>query len=97
MLCVAALLLLAVATARCDDGVAADADIGQKVLVILDTLDMKRTHSLLFHDLAGARAPARAVVNARRRRGAPRARSAVVWRCVTQSGPVAAKQAKAST
>jgi hypothetical protein len=31
----------------------ADADVGQKVLVILETLDIKRTHSGFFRDLAG--------------------------------------------
>ena len=62
MFMLAACVVLAVlaGVAHCyDENIAFDADIGQKVLVVLDTLDMKRSHSMFFHDLAGVGCRAR--------------------------------------
>jgi len=51
-LSVVLLSLFVIAIVHCNS-VSPDADVGQKVLVILDTLDVKRTHSNFFRDLAG--------------------------------------------
>ena len=60
MLAACVVLAVLAGVAHCyDENIAFDADIGQKVLVVLDTLDMKRSHSMFFHDLAGVGCRAR--------------------------------------